>query len=471
MHQSFINLISITGLGGRMHPVVVHLPIGILFLVCLYYIFASAEKRRSQESFIGFALLAGMITAIAACVSGLLLANSGDYDQAAVAPHQWMGILTAAMASACYVIHRLQIKLIKAFMVLLVICITVAGHLGGAITHGADYLTALLQTRNAAEFKPIPNVQEAIVYNDIIKPILSAKCYSCHGSSKQKGKLRLDEPDYILKGGKGGVAIDWNHAENSLLVERILLPQSDEDHMPPKEKAQLTRQEIDLLHWWVNSGAGFSKKVNQSIISDKVKPILAALQTGNVNVNTQQSAVPDDAVAAAGEEMILALRKRGVVIIPVASRSHYLSANFVSAETVTAEDLKLLGQLKDQLIWLKIGYKNLKDDDLKSLGELKNLRRLYLEGNPITDVGISFLTGLHQLQYLNLSGTRISSKGSEQLVALKKLEELYLYNISKTVFDLTALKKRLPNTIIDTGGYELPILESDTAVLNGAVSK
>ena len=472
MFKLFVPLNSITDLGGRMHPVVVHLPIGILLLVCLYYIFAGDEKRQSQHSFISIALLGGMLTAIAACVSGLLLANSGDYDKAVIAPHQWMGIITAIVAIISYCIHRFQIKFLKPVMILLVICVTVAGHLGGSITHGADYLVAPLQNADTAtEFKAIANVQEAIVYNDIVKPILSAKCYSCHGSSKQKGKLRLDEPAYILKGGKGGIAIDWNHAEKSMLIERLLLPQSDEDHMPPKEKPQLTRQEIDLLHWWVNSGAGFDKKVSQSNVSDKIKPILIALQNGGIQDKEEPGALPDQEVAVASEKAILALRGKGAVVIPVASNSNYLSANFVGTGPVTTEELKLLEQLKDQLVWLKIGHENLKDEDLKIIGVLQNLRRLHLEGNPVTDAGLSFLTTLQQLQYLNLSGTLISSKGPAQLAGLKMLEKLYLYNITGAQFDLPALKRRLPKTIIDTGGYKVPILESDTTVYEGLVEK
>ena len=42
--------------------------------------------------------------------------------------------------------------------------------------------------------KVIANINEAVVYKDVIEPILAAKCYSCHGDSKQKGKLRLDLP-------------------------------------------------------------------------------------------------------------------------------------------------------------------------------------------------------------------------------------------------------------------------------------
>ena len=49
-----------------------------------------------------------------------------------------------------------------------------------------------------AIIKPIPNVQEAYVYSDVIKPILQTKCYSCHGVNKQKGKLRMDDSVMLM---------------------------------------------------------------------------------------------------------------------------------------------------------------------------------------------------------------------------------------------------------------------------------
>jgi hypothetical protein len=77
-----------------------------------------------------------------------------------------------------------------AFSVLLLLIIT--GHLGGSITHGSDYLS-FGSEEDSIIIKPIPNVQEAKVYADIIQPIFQTKCYSCHSSRKQKGGLRLDK--------------------------------------------------------------------------------------------------------------------------------------------------------------------------------------------------------------------------------------------------------------------------------------
>lgn len=467
MAGQFVTL-NIMDFGGRMHPVLVHLPIGILMLVCLYYIFAGKEKRQSQHSFISVALLFGMLSAIAACISGLLLANSGDYEIAAIFKHQWMGITVAVVAVICYVMHRLQTAHLKAGMIVLVLATTLAGHLGGSITHGEDYLTAAFSSGDApTTIKPIANVQEAVVYHDIIKPILSSKCYSCHSNSKQKGELRLDEPAAILKGGKEGAAIEWDNTDKSHLIERILLPETDKKHMPPKEKPQLTQNEIALLQWWVNSRAGFDKKVNQSIVSEQIKPVLKALETGAAKQEARPGIIPDKEVAKADEKAINTLKQKGIVAIPVATNSNYLSVNFVGADKVTAEELKLLESLKEQVIWLKAGYANLKDEDMKVIGSLSNLMRLHIEGNPVTDAGLSYLKELKQLQYINLSGTKISGKGPAQLAGLKSLEQVYLYNVTGVSFDLPALKNLLPKAKIDTGGYNVPILESDTTIFKG----
>lgn len=463
-----IVFLNLWDFGGRLHPVLVHLPIGIMMLVCLYYIFTDAQTRLSQSRFISAALFWGMLSAIAACISGLLLANSGDYDAASVNPHQWSGIAVAVVSIICYFLHRKQFPFTKWVMIALVALITVAGHLGGSITHGDDYLTAAFESEGEAgksSLKPIPDIQQAVVYSDIIKPILSDKCYSCHGPGKQKGKLRLDETAFILKGGKGGAGVVWNHTDQSIVIERILLPESDEDHMPPRKKPQLTKQEIDLLQWWVETGAGFDKKVHQLQISDKIKPTLLALQTGTLQEEAATAIIPEKEVKKADDKTIIALREKGVVVIPVASNSNYLSANFVSADTVNPALLNLLEPLKEQLIWLKIGFENIKDAELQSLGKLTALTRLHVEGNPITDAGLNHLKDLKELRYINLSKTNVSQNGVAQLQQLKNLEKIYLYGIAGSQFNIPALKKLMPKTLIDTGGYIVPTLVSDTTIV------
>src|ERR1035438_8230826 len=267
---------------GHLHPVLVHLPIGILLLACLFLWQSRKDRYAHLQPAINIILLIGMISAIAACITGYMLYQTGDYDEDAVDLHQWMGISVAVVSIITFYCRR-KIALQKwqlPLSLLLVILIFITGHLGGSITHGSDYLTQPLQnifsndTVAAIKRKPIANVQEAGIYNDIAQPIFQAKCYSCHSDKKQKGKLRLDKPDLIMKGGKDGMVIVSGKANESKLIKRITLPREDEHHMAPKEKMQLTEQEISLLKWWVDNGADFVKKVKEVPQPEKIKPLL-----------------------------------------------------------------------------------------------------------------------------------------------------------------------------------------------------
>ena len=88
----------------------------------------------------------------------------------------------------------------------------------------------------------------------------------------------MDEPEFILKGGKDGKVIKPGNADESEMMKRLLLPRNDEDHMPPKEKPQLKENEIALIHWWIATGATFDKKIKELEQTEKIKPVLLALQ-------------------------------------------------------------------------------------------------------------------------------------------------------------------------------------------------
>jgi mono/diheme cytochrome c family protein len=197
------------------------------------------------------------------CVTGYLLSISDTYNEAAIFKHQWLGIATTVVGGISYFAYQRTSKFFGAILIVLSILIIITGHYGGSLTHGEDYITASM-TSATGNKKVIANVNEVAVYKDIIEPILATKCYSCHGSSKQKGKLRLDLPNYIIEGGEDGKVLTAFEPGSSELINRLLLPTSNEEHMPPKEKPQLTQQEISLLHWWIESGASFTGVVKNT---------------------------------------------------------------------------------------------------------------------------------------------------------------------------------------------------------------
>ncbi|HYJ37449.1 MAG TPA: c-type cytochrome domain-containing protein [Chitinophagaceae bacterium] len=454
---------------GHLHPVVVHLPIGILMLACIFHWLSRKEQYVGLRSAARISLLLGMVTAIFACISGYFLSISDEYDEGLVNTHKWFGIVLAVCSILFYFFYRKNPdrKIHSIISVALFGLIIITGHLGGSLTHGSDFLTksfsASAEDANLVR-KPIPDVQEAIAYNDVIQPLFQSKCYSCHGKSRQKGGLRLDQQDRIMKGGKDGEVIVAGDAENSEMVRRLLLAREEEDHMPPKEKPQLKEHEIALIHWWIASGAPFSKKVKELPQSEKIKPILLALQSADEE-RMVVSEIPDKPVEKADEASLQKLKEAGILVLPVSQNTNYLLANFVTTPQNGDEEVKLLLPLRKQLVWLKLGNTAITDSSLQILSTFNNLRRLHIDHTQITDSGLSNLKKINELRFLNLVGTKVTAAGVMQLKDLKNLESIYLY---QTGVDLSArelLKRTFPKINIDYGGYTVPMLASDTTVL------
>ena len=449
---------------GRLHPLLVHLPIGILLLAGLFQLLALKPKYAGLHAATSIALFWGMIVAILSCISGCLLSQSGDYDESLVDKHQWFGISTAFVSIIAYLFNRWENEFAKWAILLMVIGIIITGHLGGSITHGTDYLTKGFSKEDSPsnEIKPIADVQEANVYADIIHPIFENKCLTCHNKSKKKGGLRLDEPSFILKGGKDGKVVEPGNAEESDMMKRLLLPRNDEDHMPPKEKPQLKENEIALIHWWIATGASFDKKTREFEQPEKIKPILLSLQKV---IKKTLPDVPEKPVEAADEKIVKQLREKGVVLIPVTRNSNYLSANFVTVDSVTDKEISLLGSLKKQLVWLKLSDKNISDSLLRTIGQLTNLTRLQLDNTSVTDKGLASLQSLVNLQYLNLVGTKVTSQGLIQLKNLPNLQAIYIYKTFINSYEWPQLKNNFPKVTLDTGGYQVPFLATDTVIV------
>lgn len=461
-----MKMLALVDFIGRFHPVWVHLPIGVLLMACLFQLFA--KRYPLLKPAIPVLLFWGAMTAIVSCITGYLLSLSGDYDGALVAQHQWMGIATAAVSLIFYCLVRFSLAAgyTRLGAIVILVLIMVTGHLGGSLTHGADYLTAgINENGTVQEMKPIPNIQEAVLYTDVVQSVLQRKCYSCHGSSKQKGKLRLDEEAQILKGGKDGKAIVSGKPDESALIKRLLLPLSDDDHMPPKEKPQLTPNEVEILSWWVSTGNSFTKKVKELPQPDKIKPVLAALQSGSSGNIAKKAELPEEEVGAADEEALKKLKEAGIMAVPVSNETNYLSVSFVTAGSQAQELVKLLEPLKKQIVWLKLEDSNITDDGLAAIAKLTHLTRLQLANTKITDAGLGHLRSLQQLQVLNLVGTAVTEKGLASLRELKSLRAVYLYKTGIGTAAWGQLKQWFPKVILDSGGYVVPILPTDTTLV------
>jgi hypothetical protein len=96
---------------------------------------------------------------------------------------------------------------------------------------------------------------EGVDYTKDIKPMLAARCYTCHGALKQKKDLRLDTAEFIRKGGKNGPVVVAGKPDESTLIERVVSPDGDERMPPEHEGEPFTAAQVTLLREWIAAGA------------------------------------------------------------------------------------------------------------------------------------------------------------------------------------------------------------------------
>jgi uncharacterized membrane protein/mono/diheme cytochrome c family protein len=448
---------------GRLHPLLVHLPIGILVIGLILYWWQRIDPGKNFSAALRPIFMLGAIAAVVSCLTGLALANQGEYDETAVNRHRNTGI---ALAIVCLYFWFLLTKdaygkrtsyLSYSIMIMLLI----TGHYGASLTHGSGFLFGS-SSEGSYQIRPIANVQEALAYQDVIDPILQQKCVSCHGADKQKGKLRLDAEEYVRKGGKNGEVV--NGKEDAELLSRILLPPDDEDHMPPKEKGQLSKDQVALIRWWISEGADFKARVKDIKQDASIKTSLVKLQ-GEQSDEETEKVVELPEVDAAPNALIEQLKNSGVVVVPVAAGSNLLQVNLINMTEFRPETWQSLGKLSAQAWNLKADQKLVDNKAMAGISELKNLRRLSLAGASVNDSALVFISKLNELEFLNLAGTGVTAEGLGVLSALKKLRTLYLFETKIDSAKISIVQSKLPGVKLETGRYLVPILESDTTRL------
>src|SRR4051794_37873550 len=139
-----------------------------------------------------------------------------------------------------------------------------------------------------------------------------------------------------------------------------------------------------------------------------------------------------------------------------------MSANFLIENNVSDKKMQLLLPLKEQLIELKLGNTSITDSALQIISQFRNLMRLQLSYTKITDKGLGNLESLQNLHYLNLVGTNVTAKGVMQLKDLKNLQSIYLYQTAVKKSEWSDLRKTFPKILIDSGGYTVPFIPTDT---------
>ncbi|MBI5916998.1 MAG: discoidin domain-containing protein [Bacteroidetes bacterium] len=430
---------------GRLHILVLHLPIGFLLLAFLMEL-AVRRTAPALRPAVGFALFWGMASAVLAAGFGYLLSLGGSYDETLLGWHKWLGFSTAALAVALYFFHKKN-NASKFYLPLFgatVLTLVATGHFGGSLTHGSDFLFAD-EKSDSAKAAPIANIDSALVFADLVLPVLKDKCGGCHNPTKRKGELVVLTKEDLLKGGENGPVLLPDKPAESPLLKNIHLPLEDKYHMPPKGKKQLTDHEKQLLDWWVKAGAPFEKTVAENAMPEALRNALRA--------KAQESAGPLAALhlSPVSDSKLKKLRSEGIEVYPLATDSPFLQVLFSGKKNLTAESLKKLKSVGENVVQLNLSGSNVDDAMLATVKDLPHLNRLHLEQTAVTDKGLAHLTQLQFLEYLNLYQTQVTDAGLEQLKTLPNLRSVYLWQTSVTNEGIAKFASFKPGVFIDRG--------------------
>ncbi|GGN05765.1 hypothetical protein GCM10010967_46210 [Dyadobacter beijingensis] len=434
---------------GRMHPLILHFPIVILLLAMLLEFFRFRPEYAGNafyRNFLQGLLLIGALFAAVTVIMGLFLSREEGYAGDTLTWHKWTGAGIFFLASMIYWVRNA--KWYKAVAArggafITVVALVMTGHYGAALTHGSDFIWEPISKKTVAE---VP-LDEAVVYTNVIRPILEQKCTSCHNPDKLKGELILTDPQSIMKGGKSGKLLIPGNPQMSLLLQRVHLPMEEKKHMPPSGKAQLTLQEIALLTLWVKQKADFDKKLTELPASDSLR----MLATAYLQPQAQEEEYD---FAAADEDKVKELNTDYRTILPLARESPALAVNIYNAAAYNVKQIDELGDIRKQVVSLNLNKLPVKDADLKSITQFENLRKLDLNFTEVTAAGLKELGSLKHLQNLTLSGTRLNLNDLKGLLPqLKSVKTVAVWDTKLSAADVQHLQQANKGMTI-IGGFK-----------------
>jgi uncharacterized membrane protein len=284
---------------GRFHPLVVHLPIGVLVLAGLAEAATLRSKFRERiDPALGLALPVLVLVTVTAFVLGHFLGRSGGYAANALTLHrrlEFLATVGACVSAALFARHAANVSpgsrtAYRVSLGVTLAVLSVGAHFGGIVTHGDSYLTeyapgpfkALLggETKKPAAAPSgsaaAAKSTEPLVFADVVVPLLEKYCVECHGPKKQKGKLRVDSLDALMNGGEEGPALVGGSSAGSELVRRVKLPVDDDDRMPPEGKPGPTPEELAVIAFWIDRGASPSLRVRDTLAPSSGRKVLEA---------------------------------------------------------------------------------------------------------------------------------------------------------------------------------------------------
>jgi hypothetical protein len=429
---------------GRMHPLMLHLPIGVVLLA-----FALGMMRRSFEpgpyqNLLVVVFYAAALLAVFTALMGAVLSGEGGYDEGVMYGHRLSGAMVSVLSAMVIAVHHYwprRIKLTRGLLTLNLLVLLTAGHLGGTLTHGENYILAPLTDRDQTN---VELTDTTTFFDAAILPVFERKCVSCHNEGKSKGGLVLTSLQAATKGGEHGPLWTADHAERSMLLTRIMLPENHKDHMPPSGKAQLSILEAQLIYEWLRRGADTVIAFRAMEPGDSLRKLAESTMGISVGATSRYH------FAHANEDVVSELNDPFLTVNKLSLNEPALAATFFISKEYKRSKLENLSKVKEQLVDLNLSRMPVADGDYSLIGRLSNLEKLNLNFTSITADGLKEIISLGNLEVLAVAGTGLNKDALVLLKSMENLREVFIWN-TPAMNEVEELRTTLPSVMWNTG--------------------
>ncbi len=460
---------TLVRLAGRLHPLIVHFPIGLLLLALL---FRFRAFRGTAPGNLGYSADLiwdlGALSALAVALTGNALSLEGGFDKELIYWHKRLGIAVALASSGASVVRRLRVVPGSVHWTILhyllvsatAISLVAAGHLGGTMVHGAGYWSAYLPESVgrlvdpfAPRFirgEPYVDFHQARIFPDLVVPVLNSKCTSCHGPTRQEAGLRLNSYEAVLAGSNRGAILQAGAPYSSELLRRVTAPLADKDHMPPAGNAPLGIGETELLRWWISEGAPQDLRIVDA--QDLPPAVDTFLNRRFGNRDRAKIGIYALDVSPLDPASIRVARAAGFGVRQVSPDHPFVHIDAINlGGSCDDEAIHALNSLAGHVAGLNLSRTRVGDAGLQLIASMPHLTHLNLSRTRVADEGLVHLKSLRYLEYLNLFGTRVTDDGLLHLHTFPALKNLYLWQTGTTVDGLERFRQQAPGVDVQAG--------------------